>query len=154
MKRDGDTYLFPIGIGEQDMAQASGEEGSSLQDEFVVLEGPQMAKLSLKVANISDALDLVPVSKRAYVEHAVGHAVRQGLDSWMECCQVFDNKYANSKYHQPWLCALKQAISEGDPAEQEDPEEHLLQGAPKSRNLPSQAICKIGLTRQQNAQQT
>ncbi len=110
------------------MAQASEEEGSPLQDEFLGLEGPQMAKLSLKAANISDALDLGPVSEREHVEHAVAHAMGQGLDSLLKCCQSFDDKYANSKYHQPWLCALQQAISNGAPAEQEDPEEQLLQG--------------------------
>ncbi len=126
LRGDVDTDLFAIGIGEQDVAQASEEEGSSLQDDFIVLESPHMAKLSLKVANISDALDLVPVSKRQDVEHAVAHAIGQGLNSLMECCQLFETKYASSKYHQPWLCALKQAISEGHAAEQEDPEEELL----------------------------
>ena len=126
LKGDVDTDLFAIGIGEQDVAQASEEEGSSLQDDFIVLESPQMAKMSLKVANISDALDLV---KREHVEHAVAHAIGQGLDSLMKCCQILDNKYANSKYHQPWLCALKQAISNAEPGEQEDPEEQLLQGS-------------------------
>ena len=78
-----------------------------------------MAKLSMKVQEISDALDLVPVSKRDCVEHAVAHAIGQGLDKLMECWQAFESKYANSKYHQPWLCALKQAISQGDIAEQD-----------------------------------
>ncbi len=125
LQGDVDTDLFAIGTGEQDMAQ---KEGSPLQDDFVGLEGPQMGNLSLKVANISDALDLVPVSEREHVEHAVVHAIGQGLDSLLKCCQSFDDKYANSKYHQPWLCALQQAISNGAPAEQEDPEEQLLQG--------------------------
>ena len=46
----------------------------------------------------------------------------------MECCKVFENKYANRKYHQAWLRALKQAILGGDSAEQES-EKHLLQEA-------------------------
>ena len=46
----------------------------------------------------------------------------------MECCKVFENKYANRKYHQAWLRALKQAILGGDSAEQ-DSEKHLLQEA-------------------------
>jgi len=96
-----------------------------LQDDFVVPEGPQMAKLSLKVTKISDALDLVPLSKREFVEHAVAHAIGQGLDSVMECCKVFEIKYANSKHHYAWLCALKQAISEDDSAEEEASQERL-----------------------------
>ena len=31
---------------------------------FIVLESPHIAKLSLKVANISNALELIPMSKR------------------------------------------------------------------------------------------
>ena len=38
----------------------------------------------------------------------------------------FESKYANSKYHEAWLCALKQAIS-GDNSAEADPEGHLLQ---------------------------
>ena len=119
---DTSTACFRcIGIGEQDLVQSASEEGTPVDDGFIVPEGPKMplAKLSMKVQEISDALDLVPVSNRDYVEHAVAHAIGQGLDKLMECCQAFESKYANSKYHQPWLCALKQAISQGDIAEQE-----------------------------------
>ena len=41
----------------------------------MICEGPEMAKLSLKVQKNSDALDLVPVSKRDCVEHAVANAI-------------------------------------------------------------------------------
>ena len=84
-----------------------------------------MAKLSLKMQAISDALDLVPVSKRDCVEHAVANAIGQGLDKLLECFSTFEDKYANSKYHEAWLCAFKQAIS-GDHSAEQDPEEHLL----------------------------
>ncbi len=70
-----------------------------------------MAKLSLKVQQISDALDLVPVSQRDCVERAVANAIGQGLDKLLECFSTFEDKYANSKYHESWLCAFKQAIS-------------------------------------------
>ena len=36
--------------------------------------------MPLKVQELSDALDLVPVSKRDCVEHAVADAIGQGLD--------------------------------------------------------------------------
>ena len=124
---DDDTDLFAIGIGEQDTTQNIEEEGLPLQGDFIVLEDSQMAKLSLKVGDITNALDLVPVSKREYVEHAIAHTVGQGLDSLTECYQGFEAKYARSKYHQPWLCALKQAISDGEPAVQTQPEEQLMQ---------------------------
>lgn len=119
LKGDVDTDLYAVGIGEQHLAHSCSEEGTVVDDGFVVPEGPRMAKLCIKMQEISDALDLVPVSERDCVEYAVAHAVGQGLDKLMECCQVFESKYANSKYHQPWLCALKQAISQGDLAKQE-----------------------------------
>ena len=122
LKDDVDTDLYAINIAEQDIAQAPEEEGSPVGDDFVILEGPQMAKLSLKMQQISDALDLVPVSTRDCVEHAVANAIGQGLDRLMDCLQAFESKYANSKYHEALLCALKQAISGDNSAEG-----HLLQ---------------------------
>ena len=86
-----------------------------------------MAKLSLKMTKISAALDLVPVSKRQLVEHAVAHAIGQGLDSVMECCKAFETKYADNKYHQG---AFKQAVSEEGSAEEVGSEQQLSQGAP------------------------
>ena len=88
LKDDVDTDLYAVNIAEQDIAQAPEEEGSPVGDDFVVLEGPQMAKLSLKMQQISDALDLVPVSKRDCIEHAVANAIGQGLDRLMDCLQA------------------------------------------------------------------
>ena len=126
LKDDVDTNLYATGIAEQDIAQAPEEEGSPLQDEFIALECPKMAKLALKMQEISDALDLVPVSDRCCVEDAVANAIGQGLDHLMKCLQVFEGMYAHNKYHQPWLGALRQAITEGSSAEQ-DHAKHLLQ---------------------------
>ena len=125
LKDDVDTDLYALNIAEQDIAQAPEEEGSPEGDDFVILEGPQMAKLSLKMQAISDALDRVPVSKRDCIEHAVANAIGQGLDKLLECFSTFEEQYANSKYHEAWLCAFKQAIS-GDHSAEQDPEEHLL----------------------------
>ena len=47
LKDDVDTDLYAVNIAEQDIAQAPEEEGSPVGDDFVILEGPQMAKLSL-----------------------------------------------------------------------------------------------------------
>ena len=91
-------------------------------------EDPEVAKLSLKVQKISDALDLVPVSKRDCVEHAVANALGEGLDRLVECFQAFESKYAYSKYHEAWLCAFKQAIS-GDNLADQDSQKRLLQKA-------------------------
>ncbi len=120
LKDDVDTDLYAISIGEQDIAQASEEEGSPVGDDFVIPEDPEMAELSLKMQKISD---LVPVSKRDCVEHAVANALGEGLDRLIECFKAFESKYANSKYHEAWLCAFRQAISGHDSAEA-DPEEH------------------------------
>ena len=128
LKDDVDADLYAIGIAEQDVAQASEENGSAVGDDFVMPEDPEMAELSLEVQKISDALDLVPVSKRDCVEHAVANALGEGLDRLIECFQAFESKYANSKYHEAWLCAFKQAIS-GDNLADQDPQKHLLQKA-------------------------
>ena len=120
LKDDVDTDLYAISISEQDIAQASEEEGSPVGDDFVIPEDPEMAELSLKMQKISD---LVPVSKRDCVEHAVANALGEGLDRLIECFKAFESKYANSKYHEAWLCAFRQAISGHDSAEA-DPEEH------------------------------
>ena len=115
--------MYATGIAEQNIAQAPEEEGLPFQDDFIALKG---LKMPLKVQEISDALDLVPVSKRGCVEHAVADAIGQGLDCHrlVECFQVFEI-HANRKHHQAWLCAFKQAISGDDSAEQ-DLEGHLL----------------------------
>ena len=42
----------------------------------------------LQVAEISDALGLVPVSIRKRVDRAIAHVVDQGLDRFMECCRA------------------------------------------------------------------
>ena len=126
LKDDVDTDLYAVNIAEQDVAQAPEEEGSPVGDDFVIPDGPEMAKLSLKMQKIFDAL--VPVSKRDCVEHAVANALGQGLDKLMECCHVFERRYANSKYHEAWLCAFKQAISEDDLLDQ-DPQMRLLQNS-------------------------
>ena len=83
LKDDVDTDLYAVNIAEQDVAQAPEEEGSPVGDDFVIPDGPEMAKLSLKMQKIFDALDLVPVSKRDCVEHAVANALGQGLDKLM-----------------------------------------------------------------------
>ena len=85
LKDDQDTDLYATSIGKKDMKQAAEEEGLALQDDFIVLEAPKMAELSLQVLNISDALDLVPVSNRKTVEHATAHAEEEGHQaSWLQ----------------------------------------------------------------------
>ena len=99
--------------------------------------------MPLKVQEISDVLDLVPVSKRDFVEHAVADAIGQGLDRLVACFQVFENKYANMKFHQAWLCALKQAILVWDSAEQENSDKNFL--ARSSRNTYQATSCKSAI---------
>ncbi len=68
-----------------------------------------MAKLSLQVAEISDAVGLVPVSKRQRVERAIAHVVGQGLDRFMECCRVFETKLATGLTYFVLSTRLRQA---------------------------------------------
>ena len=85
LKDDVKTDLYAVNIAEQDLAQASEEEGSPVGDDFAMPEDPEMAKLSLQVHKISAAVDLVPVSKRDCVEHAIANALGEGLDRLIEC---------------------------------------------------------------------
>ena len=71
LKGDVVTDLYAIGIGEQHLAHSCSEEGTVVDDGFVVPEGPRMAKQCIKMQEISDALELVPVSQRDCVEYAV-----------------------------------------------------------------------------------
>ena len=57
--------------------------------DFVNSEGPEMARLSLKMQKISEALDLVPVSKRDCVEHTVANALGEGLDRLVKYFKAF-----------------------------------------------------------------
>ena len=77
-----------------------------------------MAKLSRKVKKICDALDLVPLSKIRKCGTCRSTCCTS-LDIVLECRKAFETKYATSKYHQAWLCALKQAISKDDSAEED-----------------------------------
>ena len=128
LKDDVDTHLYATGIAEQDITQAPAEEGSPLQDDFIALECPKMAKLALKVPEVSDAMDLVPVSKRDCVEQAVADAIGGGVNKLKECLQVFEGKYASSKYHEAWMSAFRQAVV-GDCSAEQDHADHLLQEA-------------------------
>ena len=128
LKDDVDTDLYAVNIAEQDVAQAPEEEGSPVGDDFVIPDGPEMAKLSLKMQKNFDALDLVPVSKRDCVEQAVADAIGGGVNKLKECLQVFEGKYASSKYHEAWMSAFRQAVV-GDCSAEQDHADHLLQEA-------------------------
>jgi len=60
------------------------------------------------------------------VEHFVANALGEGLDKLIECFQACESKYANSEYHEAWLCAFKQAIL-GDDLVDQHPQMHLMQ---------------------------
>ena len=49
VKDDADSDLYATGIAERDLAQVPEGKGSPQQDDFIALEGPDMAKLALKL---------------------------------------------------------------------------------------------------------
>jgi len=63
LKCDDDTDLYSAAIAQKDMEEASKEEGEALDDGFVVLEAPGLARLTSRINKLYDALDLVPVCK-------------------------------------------------------------------------------------------
>lgn len=108
---DEDTDLYSAAIAQEDIQQAPTEEGEDVEDGFVVVEPPSLAKLTGRMHLVHNALDLVPVYKRQQVEAAVADSVEKGLDDMLLCWQQFESKYSKHKHHQSWLHALKQALS-------------------------------------------
>ena len=94
------------------MQGALNEEGEAIEDGFVVVEAPGLARLTSRIEKVDDAL--VPVYKRHEVETAIADSVGRGLDAELECCQELENKYNKAKYHQDWLHALKEALADDD----------------------------------------
>ena len=60
---DEDTDLYSAAIAQKDIQQAPKEEGEDVEDGFVVVETPSLAKLTGRIQKVYDALDLVPVYK-------------------------------------------------------------------------------------------
>ncbi len=85
-----------------------------MDDGFVVVEAPGLARLTSRINKVYDALDLVPVCKRHEIETAIADSVGRGLDAVLECCQELENKFNKTKYHQDWLHAMKQALADED----------------------------------------
>ena len=108
---DEDTDLYSAAIAQKDIQQAPKEEGEDVEDGFVVVETPSLAKLTGRIQKVYDALDLVPVYKRQQVEVAMADCVERGMDAMLLCWQQFEAKYSKHKHHQSWLQALKQALS-------------------------------------------
>ena len=110
---DEDTDLYSAAIAQIDIQQAPKEEGEDVdvEDGFVVVETPSLAKLPGRIHKVYDALDLVPVYKRQQVEVAMADCVERGMDAMLLCWQQFEAKYSKHKHHQSWLQALKQALT-------------------------------------------
>lgn len=108
---DEDTDLYSAAIAQEDIQQAPTEEGEDVEDGWVVVETPNLAKLTGKMHSVHNALDLVPVDKTQQVEAAVADSVERGLDAMLLCWQQLESRYSKHKHHQSWLHALKQALS-------------------------------------------
>jgi len=79
----------------------------------------ELARLSSRINQVYDALDLVPICKRHEIETAVAESVGRGLDAMLVCCQELESKFNKIKYHREWLHALKQALAD-------DPQGHSV----------------------------
>jgi len=116
LKGDEDTDLYSAAVAQKDMQGALNEEGEAIEDGFVVVEAPGLARLTSRIEKVYDALDLVPVCKRHEIETAIADSVGRGLDAVLECCQELEGKYSKAKYHQDWLHAMKEALVDDDHA--------------------------------------
>ncbi|KAL3163337.1 hypothetical protein ABBQ32_009725 [Trebouxia sp. C0010 RCD-2024] len=99
LKGDVDTDLYAVGIGEQHLAHSCSEEGTVVDDGFVVPEGPRMAKLCIKMQEISDALDLVPQHFKAIHEQCVRHARKTYIAEAF--CKTLHADFAETQLYQP-----------------------------------------------------
>ena len=90
------------------------EEGQAIEDGFVVVEAPGLARLTSRIESVYDALDFV--RKRHDIETAIADSVGRGLDVVLECCQEVESKYSKAKYHQDWLHAMKEAMADDEQA--------------------------------------
>lgn len=89
LKGDEDTDLYSTAVTHKDMQGALKEEGDTVEDGFVLIEAPGLAKLTGKVQKISDALDLIPLYNRKGVELSVTHAVSEGVGCIHKvCCRL------------------------------------------------------------------
>ncbi len=114
LKGDEDTDLYSAAVAQKDMQGALNEEGEAIEDGFVVVEAPGLARLTSRIEKVYDALDLVPVCKRHEIETAIADSVGRGLDAVLECCQELESKYNKAKYHQDWLRAMQEALADDD----------------------------------------
>ncbi len=111
LKGDEDTDLYSPVLAAQDLQAASAEKGPPLEDDFVVVESPELLKLTCKVKKVSEALDLVPLYHRAQVERAVADGLAAGLEAMAKCLTEFQERFAEQEHHQDWLHALRQALT-------------------------------------------
>lgn len=93
------------------MQGAFKEEGEASEDGFVLIEAPGLAKLTGRVQQVSDALDLIPLYTRKEIELSVAHAFSEGLDAISKCVAGFERRFADQKYHQDWLRGIEGSSS-------------------------------------------
>jgi len=119
LKGDEDTDLYSPQLAAQDMQTASAEEGAPMNDDFVVVESPEVLKLTCKVKQVAEALDLIPLYHRAHVESAVAEGLAEGLEAMSKCLKELEGQFAGQEHHQDWLHALNQALSDSNQGPQE-----------------------------------
>ena len=152
LKGDEDTDLYSPALAAQDIQAASAKEGAPLQDDFVVVESPELLKLARKVKQVAEALDLIPLYHRAQVESAVADGLAEGLDAMSTCLKELEGRFAGQEHHQDWLQALRQALS-ADKQELEEiagtSEEGLCRSSTAKRSnlfyYVGDQICLLGL---------
>ncbi len=114
LQDDVDTDLYSPAVAEQDLQGEAAEEGPPLEDDFVVAEDPGLLKSIHRVKKVSEALDLVPLYKRADVEMVVANAIGKGLHSMAKCISDFEGSFAEKEHHKDWLRVLKEAIADSE----------------------------------------
>lgn len=76
-----------------------------MNDNSVPVNSPEVLKLTCKVKQVADALDLLPLNHRAHVESAVADRLAEGLKVMYTCLQELEGRFAGQEHHQDWLHA-------------------------------------------------
>ncbi len=135
LKGDEATDLYSPALAAQDIQAAYAEEGAPLKDGFVVVESPELLKLTCKVKQVAEALDLIPLYHKAQVESAVADGLAEGLEAMSKCLKELEGRFAGHEHHQDWLQALNQALfdnKQGPQAVAGTLDEELKQGVHKT----------------------
>jgi len=109
LKGDMQTDLYSTAVAQEDIMQGEEEEGLAPSDGFLVADAdPQLTPG--KMAQVVDALDLIPLYARQKVELEVSNALAAGLPALKSCVEQLAARFVDKAAHKAWLSSLQQVV--------------------------------------------